>query len=606
MATLLKGAGTYITERPDWMPPGADEGGRLFLPHGAEDPLWLPEGAIYDPTHPDNFILFCEHLLTWPSGFKAGQPVIWDAWQLDRMARPLLGAVWEDSGRLLTTTMFFLAARGNAKTTFGSAIALFGLTAMGEPNATVDLFAVSREQAERLWWACERFVRQSDPLCEKLSVHDSRKRITYDDTGAQLVTRTGDAKAELGLNSFIAIVDELLAQKSKALWETIDGSKGKRPQQMLLSLTTPSPEVESFARDEYNRAKRVSEKRNLEPTYLPVIFECDPDDDPFLEANWHKANPALNGGWLSLDVIREKANAAKLDPHKLHEFKVFRMALWADSGDGGFVTLTAWDEGASEPPTDLNDYPCYGGLDVSASSDVTSWCMAWQLEPGVMYAQWRHWITEEMYRDLIEWTQGHMRTWREHPDFKDAVDLTVHDGKVIDLKEVVATVIADCQHYGVWSLGIDSMRSFEVRRLIDEYASDLPVQLLDQRARSMHAALERTGDLANRGRMLHTGDPFARWMFGNASVKIIDGYPKLIKDYTTERRKRIDAPAALCMAVDRRLAWEKEVSDDEQFNPMAWSLSELARGDTDSEDDDSEEDLDADDDWAWAEDDIDW
>ena len=603
MVTCLKGAGEYITERPAWMPDGADEGGRLFLPHGAEDPLWLPDGAIYDPTHPDNFILFCEHLLKWPSGFKAGQPVIWDAWQLDRMARPLLGAVWENTGRLVTTTMFFLAARGNAKTTFGSALALFGLTAMGEPNATVDLFAVSKEQAERLWWAAERFVRESNQLCEKLSVHDSRKRITYDDTGAQLVTRTGDAKAELGLNSFISIIDELLAQKSRALWDTINGSKGKRPQQILISLTTPDPEVESFARDEYNRAKRVLEKRMLEPSYLPIIFECDPKDDPFHEPNWHKANPALKGGWLSIESLRDEANAAKLDPHKLHMFRVFRMALWADAGEGGFVTLTAWDQAASEPPDDLASMMCYGGLDVSASSDVTSWCMAWQVEPGVMYMQWRHWITETMYRELVQWTQGHMRTWREHPDFREALDLTVHDGKVIDLEQVVATVIADCQHYGIWSLGIDSMRSFEVRRLIDTHAPDLPVQLLDQRARSMHAALERTGDLANRSRLLHTGDPFARWMFGNAKVKIVDGFPKLIKDYITERRKRIDGAAAACMAVDRRLAWEKEVDEDEEFNPGAWRLSDLAKGD-DEQDADAE---DANDDWAFDDaDNIDW
>ena len=588
MTTLIRDNGEFVTELPSWMPEGADDGGRLFLPVGATEPLWLPDGAYYDERLPDAFAEFSRELLVWPWGFDEGRPVVWDAWQMDRIVRPLLGARWEDNDRLSTTTMFFSAGRGSSKTTLAAALGLFGLTAMGQRNPTVDLFALSREQADRLWQACDHFVRESPQLAERLAVHDSRKRIVYDDNGGLLQARTGVAKAELGLNSAMAIIDELLAQKSSELYDVIHGGRGKRPEQIVLALTTPSPDVESFARDEYRRAKRVAEKRKLERYFLPVIFECDPDDDPFDESVWPKANPGLENGWLDIGVLRELANAARLDPLKLDDFKVYRMALWADAGSGGFVKMTPWDAAAAPAPSleALQTLPCYMGIDTSAVGDVTSQCLMWPVGPAEMYVQWRHWITEAMFDDLNEWTQGHMKQWRFADEFSRAMELIVVEGDVIPMSQVVAAAIADCQTYGVWGIGIDSMRSMELRRVFSVDGPELPVQLLSAKAESMKASLERASELANRSRVHHTGDPFARWMLGNARVKYVGEFPALVKQTASERHYRIDAASAFLMAVDRRLAWEKEVQEQEEDDtPFVWALSELAGPDNEDDDD---------------------
>ena len=298
------------------------------------------------------------------AGPDAGEPVVWSDWQLDQIIRPTLGLRWHGSGLRVIRKVFFLAARGNAKTSLGAAMGLFFLSAVGEPNPTVDLFSVSRMTAERLWWWSDRWVRQSDLLSSEMTVHDSRKRIVFDANGGELVVRSGDADAEQGLNSSLAIIDEVLALKSRDLYEAAAmAGAGKRIQPLLMMLTTPSKKTESFARDEYRVAKRIQSDRDLDPSYLPVIFEAEAADDIYSEETWLKACPALRTGFMDIEVYRSEAAAAKIDPVAEHGFRTFRLCMWTNSVSD-FVTMPSWDACiAPQLSVDLlQGLPCYMGI----------------------------------------------------------------------------------------------------------------------------------------------------------------------------------------------------------------------------------------------------
>ena len=345
-----------MTDRPRF--PGGS--GEWFLPEGAVEPLWLPGDSVdfpggchYDPSMVDAFVEFCREFLRFPQGHLhgrdiAGRPVEWAQWQMDRLVRPIFG-VKTAHGARATSMVFYLSARGTGKTTYAAAMGLFGLCAMGVANPEVDLFAVSREQAARMFDCAARFVRANEWLSDLLTVHDSRKRISNWSNGGELVVRSGDAEAELGLNPSMVLFDELLAQKNRGLWDAVVTAMGKRAEDLLMVMTTPSTKVESFARQVYERAKRVEADRSLEPYFLPVIYESEPDDDPWSEDTWKKACPALGTGFMNPAKYRAEAAVAKLDAVERHNFRVFRLAQWTQAG-GGFINLSSWDDNIKKVP----------------------------------------------------------------------------------------------------------------------------------------------------------------------------------------------------------------------------------------------------------------
>ena len=60
--------------------------------------------------------------------------------------------------------MFYLSARGTGKTTIAAALALWVLDDGWDPQPDIDLFAVSREQADRVFREAARFVQNSETL----------------------------------------------------------------------------------------------------------------------------------------------------------------------------------------------------------------------------------------------------------------------------------------------------------------------------------------------------------------------------------------------------------------------------------------------------------
>ena len=272
-------------------------GGRWARPKGFRDRLWVPDGADYDSAKPDHFEAVCADYFTFPDGFRQGEPIVWAPWQLDRLIRPMLGLRWKSSGLRVTRTVFFLAGRGNAKTTLSAAVGLYGLLDPDELNAEVDLFSVSRETAQRMFRVIANLVRANPVLDANLNVSAHVKKVTAPGVGGELVVRSGDAEAEMGLNPSIALVDELASLKKRDLWDAVKSAFGKRPEGLLITMTTPSLETGKFARQEYDNAKQIQADRGLDPTYLPVIFESDEEqDDPFSPKTWHKANPGFAVG----------------------------------------------------------------------------------------------------------------------------------------------------------------------------------------------------------------------------------------------------------------------------------------------------------------------
>ena len=189
-------------------------------------------------------------------------------------------------------------------------------------------------------------------------------------------------KASWGSIQVWRLWTSLLSQPDRDLWDAVRTSFGKRPDGLLLSMTTPAVGPETFAEQEYLRAKQVEADRSLDPSYLPVIFEAHPEDDVFSRKTWVKANPGLEDGFLDEGQIRTEAEEARRDPTLLHSFKVYRCSLWPEAGHG-FLDMTMWDKCAQEMPSrkELAKLPAFMGIDMGGWDDLTSLCLLfWDAE----------------------------------------------------------------------------------------------------------------------------------------------------------------------------------------------------------------------------------
>ena len=555
-------------------------GGRWISPkelHGGS--LWLPEGARFDPEQPRRFERWCFKNLVFPAGFGGGKPVIWQEWQREHIIYPLLGLFWDDPpedvpvGSRVVQQMFYLSARGTGKTTIAAALALWVLDDGWDPQPDIDLFAVSREQADRVFREAARFVQNSETLRGRYDIMSDRKIIHP--AGVRnhgLYTRSGDSKAELGLRPTLVIFDELLSQRNRDLWDAARTGMGKRPESLLLSFTTPDVQVETFARQEYEQACRVRDDRAAYPHYLPVIFEADPDDDPFDEKTWEKAAPALGGQFLDRGVYRREAEEARHDPLAMRAFLVYRLAIWADAG-GGWLDMGQWRKSAVEMPSreELAEMTCFFGLDMAANDDLASLAMLFvDNERGVLWVMWRHWMTDLTKRRVDKETQGALTRWMA----EDNVDIWEFQGGWIDGPDVAEQVNDLAAEFRPEDIGIDSFRSREMFKMLGEEGLGWKVTLLRSTGRSMQAATERVAGEVGATRLRHNGDRVAEWAAGNCDVKYDpSGFPKVVKrggDPTSPLK--IDPLDALLMAMDRMLAWEREGGE---FEAQAWLPPDL-------------------------------
>ncbi|MCG0211275.1 terminase TerL endonuclease subunit, partial [Pseudomonas aeruginosa] len=67
--------------------------------------------------------------------------------------------------------------------------------------------------------------------------------------------------------------------------------------------------------------------KKYDPTFYPVIYGADADDDWTDEAVWRKANPSL-GVTVPIDKVRAACNSARQNPAEENTFRQLRLNQW--------------------------------------------------------------------------------------------------------------------------------------------------------------------------------------------------------------------------------------------------------------------------------------
>ena len=180
-------------------------------------PLMLPTSR-YDPRRADfavNFINMLKHT----TGEWYGKPFSLLPWQ-ETIVRDIFGIVDADGYRQFRVAYVEIGKK-NGKSELAAAIALYLLFADGEAGAEVYSCAADINQASIVFNTARSMVEQCGDLANISKLIPSTKRITFPHTNSFYRVLSSENKSKQGFNVSGLIFDELFAQQTRDLFDTM-------------------------------------------------------------------------------------------------------------------------------------------------------------------------------------------------------------------------------------------------------------------------------------------------------------------------------------------------------------------------------------------------
>lgn len=461
------------------------------------------------PRSPAHAIRWIERYCQAPKGHGAGQRLRLAPWQ-KAWLREILPA------RVRSAALS--CPRGQGKSTLLAALGLWGTFNADEGGAPqVPVVATTVMQAHRSVYGVALAMIGAEPELLHRSITYTaigNMRVVVPSTGGEMFPVSSDPDGLQGLDPSLAICDEIGFQSVES-WDSLLLASGKRPRSLVVGIGTPGLDRANAL---YHLRSRVREGRAL-PGFTFREFAADEGCALEDERQWRKANPALRGGYQSIDALR---TSLALAPES--HFRIFRLGQWVDGTecwlgtDGG----KTWDALALRGPCELvRGAPTWVGLDVGLKRDSTALTALQRLEDGRMFVRTRLWL----------------------PHGEDAVDQT----------DVMAHLRELDRAYALQEVAYDP-RFFDVAAKVlgDE---GLPMVEIPQSVERMTQAVGSTFEAIKRGELAHDGDPAVTAQVLNAVARMNERGFTLAK---AKSRGRIDAAIAICLAVDRCLRTEVE------------------------------------------------
>lgn len=513
----------------------------LALIPGYDSIATAPEGYYFDGQTADNVVEFFHTYLTHTEGDLGGQPLILEPWQQAK-----LGAVFgwkKPNGKRRYREVFDYEPRKNGKSTFCGGLVNAMAFLDQEQGARIYAIAESRDQATLVFNQTEGQIRNNDELLSMLpegegSIRSSYKSIRYEKGFFKALP--SEAKNQHGLNPSTVIVDELHAHRSREMLDVMLTAVAARSQPLIYIITTADYDRPSVCNQKYDYACRVRDGRISDPHFLPIIYEADRDDDWTDPAVWKKANPNL-GVSVQLEFLERECQRAKDEPQYENTFRRLHLNQRTEQ-DERLIQIDRWDQG--DEPLDINSYlgrTCYGGMDLSATSDFTSFALAFPEPDGESVAVfvW-FWLPETPIRrdegmeaDIAVWTRDGF------------IERT--PGNVVDFGHVVDRILEIRGSFDVREVGCDPWNARHAMQLL--IAEGVEVVEFRQGMQSMALPTSRVMELMAGGKLKHGGNPVLRWQALNcAGERDSNNNLKFSKKKSAEK---IDGMVAMTMAIGR-------------------------------------------------------
>lgn len=462
-------------------------------------------------------------------------------WQ-DKIVRDIFGTV-KPNGYRQYKKAYIEIPKKNGKSEFGAAIALKMLCADGEQCAQVYSCAADRQQASIVFDVAVSMVEQSPLLKKHIKPVLSQKRLVYKPTRSFYQVLSSEVKTKHGLNVSCCIFDELHAQPNRDLWDVMtSGSGDARKQPLFLTLTTAGQSKNNICYEQHQIAKGILDGSRIDPTFYPVIYGLEDDEDWTKEENWYKANPSL-GRTIDIETVREWYQSCKGSIVAENNFKWLRLNMWVDASTH-WLDMRNWDDCKETiDPETLRGRKCYGGLDLSKTQDLTAFVLCFPPRNDsekYIFLLWC-WIPEDCMHERVNRDKVPYDRW-SHEGY-----ITTTQGNIVDYRKIRADIQKIAEFYNIQEIAYDRYNATEtILELMDDGLTMVP---FGQGYRDMSPPTKDIETKIIAHQIIHNNNPVLRWNFSNVIVKKDEAGN--IKPDKAKSVEKIDGAVAAIMAFDR-------------------------------------------------------
>ena len=504
----------------------------------------------FDPDEAAKVCKFIE-LLPHTKGQLAGQKIRLEPWQIWILTTVFGWRRTADGGRRFRR-VYIEVPRGNGKSSLSSGVALYCLLADKEPGAEVYSFATTRDQAGIVFNDAKRMVQQTASLRSHFGVEVLSHALYVPKTNSTFQAKSADGSTLDGLNTHLAVVDELHAHRTRAVYDVVETSLGKRVNSLMWVITTAGFDTSGICYEVRTMVRNVLNRSVVDESQFGIIYGLDEGDDWKSLAALEKANPNW-GVSVMPEVVTSLQKKAIAIPSAAGNFMTKHLDVWC-SAASGWMNMPAWNKCAREElrREDFEGEPCYIGLDLGSKSDMTAKVLMFPREDRDGRAYFVTFADFYLPSRAIETSpNSQYRGWVEQGLIR------VTEGAMTDFNVVEEDIREDLSRYSVQSIAYDPWQATQLISSLEDSGAPLvecrmTVQQISEPMKTLEA-------LVLDGRIQHDGNPCLTWMMGNVVAKVD------AKDNIFPRKERyeqkIDGPVAMIIALSAAGAEQDDFSD---------------------------------------------
>jgi phage terminase large subunit-like protein len=486
-------------------------------------------------TRGDRVIAFCLEYCKVPEGSKVGQPIELAQFQID-----FIKAIYDNPAGTRRAIMGI--SRKNGKSALIACLLLASICGPeAQQNAQIVSGAMSRDQAALVFNLAVKMIQLDERLEAVTRIIPSGKKIIGLSKNTEYKALAADGTTAHGLSPILAILDEVGQIKGgmSPFVEAILTSQGAHDNPLQIFISTQASNDADFFSQMIDDAQRSED-----PKTVCHLYSADADCDLLDEAQWAKANPALDLFRSRADLEEQLKQAERLPSMEASARNLLlnqRIAL-----ESVWLAPKPWKECSGAP--DWSVFKEKGvtiGLDLSMRTDLTAAVIAAQDDDGVVH------VYPYVFAPLTGIADRSQRDRAPYEEWARDGHLVAVPGSTVDY-DWVAHYLRDAlddEGVEVTKVCFDRWRISVFRKACEDVGAFSFAEWIEvgQGYRDMSPRLEAFESLLLAGNLRHGAQPLLNMSAANA-IAVADpaGSRKLDK---SKASLRIDPLVAAVMAV---------------------------------------------------------
>jgi phage terminase large subunit-like protein len=442
----------------------------------------------------------------------------------------------DKDGKRTTKLAIKSEPRGNGKTGLLAGLALCHLLGPeAEMRGEVYSCAYNKLQAALIFAECKAIVENVPSFFWRVNIQRYHKQLEVKDgegKGSIFESLSADDKRAHGLSPTLWIYDEFAQAPNAYLLDNLRTAMGKRAESLGVVISTQA------ANDHHPLSLMIDNALlKTDPSVYLHLKSAPSDADIFDEKVWFDCNEALDK-FLDLKEFKSQATTAKRMPSFRSKFQNLRLNQRIDATTK-YINDADWMQCAQQVDMKaLSGKPCYAGLDLSTTTDMSSLCLYWP-HNGAIHPFF--WLPAEGLEDKGKTEGGYYRLWR------DADLLETTPGAAINFKAIIQRLSEISKQYDLKSVAYDRAFINVFKMRCEEEGAKFPLEEMGQGYVSMAPAVQTLEAAVLDRKIHHGGHPILRWQIGNCGIEMDPaGNRKVTKKRSTGH---VDGVIALLMAM---------------------------------------------------------